>query len=391
MVNIKSHVLYASLLAGASLAFEFGGRDCTGVNAIHPRCHPADVIPYTRDFFYVGGRALETGSGELTADKLYVEKISPILPLRTTPVVLFHGGGCSGTTWLNTPDNRKGFANYFVERGYVVYIVDAAGNGRSTNQDLEGFPLTAGSSSLLVEMGFSAPEYYNGYPQSQLHTQFPGTGRAGDPAFENFKNSMVPYTTNNITYENAMRVGGCKLLRLIGKSYVIGHSAGGSAGILLSNDCPELVAANINLESSTIPFFWYTYGTAGFFNNGWGLANTPLNYTPPISDPSELKIVEVGNSTTARRSCFRQAEPARKLPNIAIVPYLMITGEASVHITYDHCIVDYMKQIGAKPEWIKLADRGIHGNGHFMHIEKNNGEIAKVVLDWMRQKEGSWL
>ncbi|TDZ14663.1 putative secreted lipase [Colletotrichum orbiculare MAFF 240422] len=386
---VKLNVVSAGLLAGASLSFEFGGRDCTGVNAIHPRCRNADSIPYTRDFFYVGGRALETASGELTADKLYVEKISPILPLRSKPVVFFHGGGCSGTSWLNTPDNRKGFANYFVQQGYVVYILDAAGNGRSANADLEGFPLTAGSSATLVEMGFSAPEAYNGYPQSRLHTQFPGTGRAGDPVFENFKNSMVPYTTNNITFENAMRSGGCKLLSLIGKSYVVGHSAGGSAGILLSNDCPELVAANINLESSTIPFFWYTYGTAGIFNNAWGLANTPLNYTPPISDASELKRVEVGNSTVAKRSCFRQAEPVHTLPNIASVPYLMITGEASVHVTYDHCIVDYMKQIGAQPEWIKLADRGIHGNGQFMHLEKNNGEIAKLVLDWIRRKEGT--
>ncbi|EQB50073.1 hypothetical protein CGLO_10521 [Colletotrichum gloeosporioides Cg-14] len=377
----------AGLLAVAPLASGLEGRDCTGVNAIHPQCRNADAVPYLRDFFYVGGRALDTASGELTADKLYVEKLRPVFPLRETPIVFFHGGGCSGTSWLNTPDNRKGFASYFIEEGYVVYIVDAVGNGRSTNMDLEGFPLTAGSSSTLVEMGFSAPEFYNGYPQSQMHTQFPGTGRAGDPTFENFKNSMVPYTTDNITFENAMRSSGCKLLNLIGKSYVIGHSAGGSAGILLSNDCPELVAANINLESSTIPFFWYTYGTAGFFNNAWGLANTPLNYTPPISDPSELKRVEVGNSTTAKRSCFRQVEPARKLPNIASVPYLMITAEASVHVTYDHCIVEYMRQIGAKPEWIKLAERAIHGNGHFMHIEENNGEIAKLVLDWIGDKE----
>ncbi|GKT82221.1 hypothetical protein Ct61P_00071 [Colletotrichum tofieldiae] len=348
MVNFKLPSL--GLLAGLSLGFEFAGRDCTGVNAIHPSCRNADTIPYTRDVFYVGGRALKTAFGELTADKLYVENISPILPLRSKPMVFFHGGGCSGTTWLNTPDNRKGFANYFVEQGYVIYIVDAAGNGRSTNMDLEG--------------------------------------RAGDPTFESFKNSMVPYATNNITYENAMRTGGCELLQLIGKSYIISHSAGGSAGILLSNDCPGLVAANINLESSTIPFFWYTYGTSGFFNNAWGLANTPLNYTPPIMDALELNITEIGNSTVAKRNCYRQAKPAHKLPNVASVPYLLVTVEASVHITYDHCIVDYLSQVGAKPEWIRLEDHGIKGNGHFMHIEKNNGEIAKLVLSWIRKKEG---
>jgi pimeloyl-ACP methyl ester carboxylesterase len=221
---------------------------------------------------------------------------------------------------------------------------------------------------------------------SPTPSDIPGTGVAGDPIFENFKKAMVPYTGNNITYELALRAGGCELLSLIGRSYLIGHSAGASAGIMLSNDCPDLVAANINLEGSSIPFFWYTYGNNGFFNNQYGLSNTPLDYEPAISSPSGLKIVEVGTpSTVAKRSCWRQVEPARKLPKIASVPYLMITGEASVHATYDHCIVDYMAQIGAKPRWIKLAEHGIFGNGHFMHLEKNNGEIANLVLRYIRK------
>ncbi|OHW97522.1 hypothetical protein CSPAE12_03859 [Colletotrichum incanum] len=312
----------------------------------------------------------------LTRHQVCVENISPVRTLKSKPVVFFHGGGCSGTTWLNPPDNRKGFANYFVKQGYVIYIVDAAGNGRSTNMDLEGFPLTAGSSSTLVEMGFSAPEVYNGYPQSPLHTQFPGTGRTGDRLSKISRTRWCP--TQPTTPSTRM------LLQLIFKSYIIGHSAGGSAGILLSNDCPDLVAANINLESSTTPFFWYTHGTAGFFNNAWGLAKTPLNYAPPILDASELKII--GNSTVAKRSCYRQAERAHKLSNVASVPCLLVTGEASVHITHEHCLVDYLNQVGAKPEWIRLADRDIKSNDHFMHIDNNNEEIAKLVLDWILKK-----
>lgn len=29
----------------------------------------------------------------------------------------------SGVTWLNTPDGRKGFASYFLEQGYQVYLL----------------------------------------------------------------------------------------------------------------------------------------------------------------------------------------------------------------------------------------------------------------------------
>lgn len=64
----------------------------------------------------------------------------------------------------------------------------------------------------------------------------------------------------------------------------------------------------------------------------------------------------------------------------------MLTGEASVHITYDHCAVDFLKQAGGKPEWIKLAEWGIKGNGHFLHVEKNNLQIAALVDAWIKGK-----
>jgi pimeloyl-ACP methyl ester carboxylesterase len=361
--------------------------NCTGVNAISPKCVSHEV-PYTRDFFYVGGRPLESATGELTADKLYVEKIVPISRARKSkPLVFFHGGGCTATSWLNTPDNRKGFASYFIEQGYTVYLVDSASVGRSASADFASFPMTAGSSSLMVEQGFTGVKHYNSYPQSQLHTQWPGSGRAGDPIFETFKKSMVPYTTNNTAFEFALRKSGCELLELIGPSYLIAHSAGGATSILLSNDCPQYVAASINLEASTTPFTWYTIGTGSIPYNPYGLSTTPLSYEPAISSPSELVTETVGNATTALRQCVRQVEPARKLPNIASVPYVMITAEASVHITYDHCIVDYLKQVGADPEWIKLGEIGIRGNAHFMHLEKNNKEIAEVVLKWIDERE----
>jgi hypothetical protein len=146
------------------------------------------------------------------------------------------------------------------------------------------------------------------------------------------------------------------------------------------------VAANVNLEAATVPFSWPNLGLGSTRARPWGLSTTPLDYDPPAAEPADLAVVAVGNETLALRSCYRQAEPARRLPGVAAVPYLLVTGEASVHITFDHCIVDYLEQVGARPEWIKLADRGIKGNGHFMHVELNNLEIAKVVQEWMESK-----
>ena len=36
-----------------------------------------------------------------------------------------------GTTYTGTPDGREGWAQYFVRRGYAVYVVDQPGRGRS--------------------------------------------------------------------------------------------------------------------------------------------------------------------------------------------------------------------------------------------------------------------
>ena len=64
---------------------------------------------------------------------------------------------------------------------------------------------------------------------------------------------------------------------------------------------------------------------------------------------------------------------------------MAFTGEASPHITYDQCVVNYLRQAGVKVDWIKLGEVGVHGNGHFSFLEKNNLDVAEVVEDWIQK------
>ena len=80
--------------------------------------------------------------------------------------------------------------------------------------------------------------------------------------------------------------------------------------------------------------------------------------------------------------CWLQKDPARQLPNLKM-PILVLTGEASYHAPYDHCTVKYLEQAGVKPTFIRLADRGIHGNSHVLMLEKNNNESAAVIAQWL--------
>jgi hypothetical protein len=42
-------------------------------------------------------------------------------------------------------------------------------------------------------------------------------------------------------------------------------------------------------------------------------------------------------------------------------------------------------QAGVKPEFVRLPDVGIRGNGHMMMLEKNNLEIAAYLAEWTRK------
>ena len=80
-----------------------------------------------------------------------------------------------------------------------------------------------------------------------------------------------------------------------------------------------------------------------------------------------------------------QAEPARRLPNLAGIPILILVAEASYHATYDHVTAAYLTQAGVPNTFTRLEDIGIRGNGHMMMLETNSDRIAGVIEDWLRK------
>ena len=74
--------------------------------------------------------------------------------------------------WLNTPDGRKGWASYYLERGHEVYIVDLYGVGRSGRRADEATRDSA--SAEVIQRVFTAPEKSPFYPQAVKHDQWPG-------------------------------------------------------------------------------------------------------------------------------------------------------------------------------------------------------------------------
>jgi len=74
-------------------------------------------------FFYVGGKSVALNGRPYMSGQMYVEFRVPAKQTHPFPIVMVHGGTMSGTNFTGTPDGREGWAQFFVRRGYPVYVV----------------------------------------------------------------------------------------------------------------------------------------------------------------------------------------------------------------------------------------------------------------------------
>jgi pimeloyl-ACP methyl ester carboxylesterase len=340
-------------------------------------------------YFFVGGRYVETATGPLMERQMYVEYQLPAVQTQRYPIVMIHGAAQTGTNFTGTPDGRMGWAEYFLRAGYPVYVIDQPGRARAGyDSDVEGpqiFP-----DLVATEQRFTAPERTKLWPQARLHTQWPGTGVAGDPVFDQFYMSQVPFVRTPEKAQTMTRDGLIALLEKIGPSVVMTHSQSGAMGWLVADARPDLVRALIQVEPSGPPVHDVDMvGAPDYLRDGaaarpWGLAAIPLGYAPRAGNASELSFVEEPKAEAPDLArCWVQRTPARQLPNLAKMPMLIVNGEASFHAPFEHCTVKYLEQAGVHPTWIDLGKAGVHGNGHMMMLEKNNLEVAGVMERWL--------
>ena len=337
-----------------------------------------------RGYFYVGGQYVGEPGKQIMQGQIYVEVLAPKKQRRPYPLVLIHGAAQTATNWMGTPDGRKGWAEYFVEQGYVVYMIDQPMRGRSAIHPGDG--ATRMFTAENEQFQFTAIESDGTWPGREKHTQWPGDGankgKKGDPAFDAFYASQVETVMSNEETQKRNQDAGAALLDRIGPAIVLTHSQSGPFGWLIADIRPKLVKAIIAVEPSGPPFENTVIGTGK--GRAWGPADIALTYDPPVKDPSEIAVVRDDKPDGPDMFvCWMQTAPARQLVNLKNIPAVVVTAEASYHHIYDNCTVKYLNQAGMKVESMPLADKGIHGNGHMVMIEKNNLAIAKVIDDWV--------
>jgi pimeloyl-ACP methyl ester carboxylesterase len=369
--------------AAASLAVAAGSAIAQGTD-------PPPLAIKRQGYVFAGGTYSTVNGRRVLSGQLYAEFQIPVRQVHPWPIVMVHGGSQSGTNFTGTPDGREGWAQFFLRQGYAVYVVDQPGRGRAAYEaDVYGAATRLNPDT--TQQRFVAPERYRLWPQAQLHTQWPGSGAPGDPVFDQFFASQLPSIEDYAKQQVLNRDALLALLGKIGPAILLTHSQSGAFGWPVADARPDLVKAILAVEPNGPPFYGVdNIGAPDWFRdaaaivNVWGITAVPLTYAPAAAKAADLAIErEAKPDAPDLVRCWLQKPPARRLPNLATFPILVVTSEASYHAAYDHCTVKYLQQAGVQPTWIKLADAGIHGNGHMMMLEKNNMDIADVMSRWL--------
>jgi pimeloyl-ACP methyl ester carboxylesterase len=257
----------------------------------------------------------------------------------------------AGTHYLGLGDGKPGWAHYFAQAGYRVYVVDRPGHGRPPYH-----PDALGPIGPLLTYSTVTGDFRRA--AENPHRRWPGTGDVGDPLVDQFQAGQNSPPEDNLMAHKLWASRGAELLDRIGPAIMVVHSAAGPFGWLVANERPNLVKAIVNVEGGGAPF-----GIA----TPWGLTDLPLAYDPPVTVPAELKT-----------------GPAHQLKNLRHIPIAYVTAESSGR-TQGPSVVAFLKQAGCKAEGIDLKDRGILGNGHFMMLETNNRQVFGVIREWIEK------
>jgi pimeloyl-ACP methyl ester carboxylesterase len=299
--------------------------------------------------FFVGGRDIASEdlstlpayapAGTITVDQMYVQYQVPAGGAAATPVVLIHGCCLTGTTWETTPDGRMGWAEYFTRRGQPTYVVDQVRRGRSAGDPSGINAVRKGAPAERLPTVFSASHesawaifrFGTAFPQTFPDLQFPVEAQA------EFWKQMVPDYLASMPTPNPTVPALSALAQRLRGAVLISHS---QSGIY-----PFQTAA---LE---------TKGVAGIIS------------------------VEPGACPDAAGDLA----PYKGIPIMVLFgDYVEQFPRWAPRLVACRAFVEKVNAAGGKASLVVLPDQGIRGNSHMLMQDRNNLQIAGMLVDWMQ-------
>lgn len=340
------HGIVAGLLAALALAPMASAQTSPPPAAAAP-AGPLSIE--SQGSFFVGGRDIASEdlstlpayapAGTITVDQMYVQYQVPAGGAAATPVVLIHGCCLTGTTWETTPDGRMGWAEYFTRRGLPTYVVDQVRRGRSAGDPSGVNAVRKGAPVERLPTVFSASHesawaifrFGTAFPQTFPDLQFPIEAQA------EFWKQMVPDYLASMPTPNPTVPALSALAQKLQGAVLISHS---QSGIY-----PFQTAA---LE---------TRGVAGIIS------------------------VEPGACPDAAGDL----KPYQGIPIMVLFgDYVEQFPRWAPRLVACRAFVEKLNAAGGKASLVVLPEQGIRGNSHMLMQDRNNLQIAGMLVDWMK-------
>jgi pimeloyl-ACP methyl ester carboxylesterase len=299
--------------------------------------------------FFVGGEyktvpANGRGApGEITVNQMYVQYQIPVNGAQHIPVVMVHGCCLSSKTWETTPDGRMRWNEYFVRKDHSVYMADQVSRARSgfdpstINAVKAGTLPPAQLPNVLAATHQTAwtifrfgPKFGEPFPDEQFPVE----------ALDELYKQMIPDLNSTLPNPNPTWKNMAALAVKLNGAILMGHSESGFF--------PEQAA---------------------------------------LIDPAGIKGL-----ISIEMPC-PELKPA-EIATLAKIPTLVMFGDhlgdvqggiATWPASFESCnkFVQALKDKGGDAEMMSLPKMGIKGNSHMLMQDRNNLQLADLILTWI--------
>ena len=299
--------------------------------------------------FFVGGEAKKIGTGpspqdDVTVNQMYVQYQVPVNGDQHVPVVMVHGCCLSSKTWETTPDGRMGWNEYFVRKGRSVYLADQVSRARSGFDPGKINAVRAGTTppnelpNILMASHQTAWTVFRFGPT--YNVPFPD-GQFPISAVDELYKQMIPDLNSTLPMPNPTWTNMAALGKRLRGAVLMGHSESGFF--------PEQAA---------------------------------------LIDPAGIKGI-----ISIEMPCQTNLTVAQ-LSTLAKIPTLIMFGDhlgdvkggpANWANSFDTCqkFVEQLSAAGGDAQMMHLPKMGIRGNSHMLMQDKNNLQLADLIIRWI--------
>lgn len=318
------------------------------------------VLKAQGSFFIGGEKAEQTKSelgnlgpgGHIAVNQLYVRFMVPQSGDGKLPVVMVHGATLTGKSWETTPDGRMGWDEYFVRNGHPVYVPDQVGRGRSGFNQATYNNVRAGSVAPA-----SQPEWLR-FSDESVWPNFRIGPKAGAAfpdsqfpiaAVDELSNQAVPDMNRGLPTPTPTIKALSDLAAQLKGAVLMGHSQSGSFPLAAALINPNVTKGLVLVEPGVCP----------------------ADYTD-----DQIKA-------------------------LATVPLLVVFGDHRDNPTglptlptwqarFEACqaLIGRISAVGGQARMLDPTERGIRGNSHMIMQDRNNLQIADLILRWLDERAG---